>query len=176
MQCFYLFISCCGSLAFCGESHWTLLYIKRTFTCPLCTPLFYNLLLSTPLLCNPFSLQSKLSCNFQHKFSKSSPDFPSVFQSLHFLSVLVSYYLQSFAVVSYLQSFVFHSSSINTVATTLIYVVATSIIVASLLHLCSFSCTTSLEGYSEILSCMNLSYRVHLRQDSTSCCILEVDQ
>ena len=158
MQCFYLFISCCCSLAFCGESHWTLLYIKRTFTCPLCTPLFYNLLLSTPLLCNLFSLQSKLSCNFQHKFSKSSPDFPSVFQSLHFLSVLESYYLQNFVVVLCLQSFAFHSSSINIVATTLISIVATSTTVASPLHLCSFFCTTSLKRYSEILSCMNLSY------------------
>ena len=82
VQHFYLFIyifyfiSCCGSLAFCGESHWTPLPIKGTFTHPLCTRFLYNLLLSTPLLCNPFSLQSKLSYNFQHKFSKSSPDFP----------------------------------------------------------------------------------------------------
>ena len=52
---------------------------KRTFTHPLCTSLLYNLLLSTPFICNPFSLQSKLSCNFQYKFLESSPDFPWVF-------------------------------------------------------------------------------------------------
>ena len=135
---FIYFISCCSGLAFYGESQWTLLPIRRTFIHPPCTPLFYNLLLSTPLLCNPFSLQSKLSCSSQHKFSKSSPDFPSVFQSLHFLSVLESYYLQNFVVVLCLQSFAFHSSSINIVATTLISIVATSTTVASPLHLCSF--------------------------------------